>query len=375
MAPWGALDILVQNMALLTAGTMVIGLTFRPEAKDQTLPWLALRYLAAVLLGMYLTSKGLVLFGDLRFDFRAVIIAIVARRHGAVPALLVVLPLSLYRLGLGGSGVGWGLLEMTLIATLGALGTGWLRLDLTFDEVPRSRRWWWAFQLFAAANLTVVPAALLTGQSLLQGLALYALTTVLGTLGTFMAYEILQARLQNLVHTSHLTRLAAVDSLTGCFNRRQFDADFMAPPASQPTFLLMLDLDHFKRINDTYGHDTGDRVLVALAETLRATTRSTDCLYRLGGEEFAVLLHGGTLKDAQEVAERIRHTVDTTLAAHAGLVDERITLSGGLVRVQGERHQVLRAADRHLYAAKRAGRNQIHMPPITRKKALTRFNL
>lgn len=187
-------------------------------------------------------------------------------------------------------------------------------------------------------------------------LPVYVTSVALGALGVVVAVEVLHSRLATLVHTSHL---AAVDSLTGCFNRRQFDADFLAPGRAGRAYLLVLDLDHFKRINDTYGHDGGDRVLVALADTLRATTRAADCLYRLGGEEFAALLHGGTLADAVGIAQRVRGAVEMELAGRARLPGEQITLSGGLAVVQGDRSDVLRAADGHLYVAKEAGRNRI----------------
>lgn len=360
MADWSTFDPLIHNVALLAAGVMAISLTYQPGPRPRPDLWLALRYLLAVLLGMYLTSNGIVLSDDLRFDFRAVIIAVVARRHGLLPALLVVLPLSLYRASLGGSGMGWGMLQMTLIALLGSLGIGWKRIDLSFDDESPAQRWWRSFTLFATVNLTLFPAAYLAGQPLSEAVLLYAGTSILGAVGLFMSCEILQARLETLAHTTHLRHLASVDSLTGCFNRRQFDADFVTTHPSRRSFLLMMDLDHFKRINDTFGHDTGDRVLVALADTLRESTRSSDCLYRLGGEEFAVLLHDSTLDDAHEVAERIRHAVETTVARRAGLPGERITLSGGLVAVQGDRHQVLQEADGHLYAAKDGGRNRIH---------------
>ncbi len=360
MAHWAAPDLLVQNAALLAAGVMAISLTYQPGSQAHPNLWLALRYTLAVLLGTYLTSKGLIVSDDLRFDFRAVVVALAARRHGLLPALCVALPLSLHRVGLGGTGATWGILEMGLVAVLGAHGTGWKRIDLSFDEAAPPRLWWRSLTLFTLVNLTLFPAALLAGLPLIAAACLYASTSVLGAAGLFMACEILNGRLGTLAHTSYLRHLASVDSLTGCFNRRQFDADFVGIPPSRRSFLLILDIDHFKRINDTFGHDTGDRVLVALADTLRETSRSSDCVYRLGGEEFAVLLHGSTAEDAYGVAERMRIAVETGLADRADLPGERITLSGGFVAVHGDRHQALQAADRHLYTAKGEGRNRIH---------------
>ncbi|WP_135229017.1 sensor domain-containing diguanylate cyclase [Deinococcus fonticola] len=321
---------------------------------------MALRYVLLVALGLYLTPQSLFVFDGIRFDFRAVVVALVARRHGVFPALLVALPISLYRMTLGGNGMWWGILQMFLIATLGALGTGWARLHPTFQEETLRRRCLTPLVLYAVANLTYFPAYVQAGRPWMDALPVYVATALLGALGLFVAHEVMHGRLQTLSRTSQLHQLASVDSLTGCFNRRQFDADFQPLRPGETAFLLWLDLDHFKRINDTYGHAMGDQVLVALADTLRETTRATDCLYRVGGEEFAVLLNGGSMEDARRVSERVREAVETTLMSRVQLPDEQVTLSGGLVAVQGERHRVLQVADTHLYAAKEAGRNRIH---------------
>lgn len=353
------LDTLVVNFALLVAGVFGIGVTYRADRGGDSARWLAVRYLLTVLLGIYLTLHSVVLFGGMRFDFRAVVIALVARRHGVLPALLVAMPIGLYRVALGGGASALGLLHMALVAILGGAGTGWLRLHVPLQAGAFLRRWWTPFALFGTVNLLYFPAHTQMGLGWEVALPVYVTSVALGALGVVVAVEVLHSRLATLAHTTHLAHLAAVDSLTGCFNRRQFDADFLAPGRAGRAYLLVLDLDHFKRINDTYGHDAGDRVLVALADTLRATTRAADCLYRLGGEEFAVLLHGGTLADAVGIAQRVRGAVEVDLAGRAQLPGEQITLSGGLAVVQGDRSDVLRAADGHLYAAKEAGRNRI----------------
>lgn len=355
---WPTLDGLIQNLAFLVAGVTAIVFTYPAGHRQDTPGALALRYVLTVTLGIYLTFKGIVFPGDLRFDFRSVVVAIVARRYGAGPALLVALPIAGFRLGLG-SGVGaWlGILQMTVVALVGATGTGWWRLHAPFMDEPVTWRWWRPFALFAAANVTLFPAF---GTTWTEALPAYLLSVILSAVGLFVAFEIKHNRLQNLAHTSHLTQLATVDSLTGALNRRQFDLDLSTLDPAQPAFVLMLDLDHFKRINDSYGHAVGDRVLVALADLIRESTRASDCLYRLGGEEFAVVLHEGTLDDAQEVADRVRRAVEHELAARVGLHGERITCSGGLAPVVGDRHRAVQVADRHLYRAKQAGRNRVH---------------
>lgn len=130
---WPTLDGLIQNLAFLVAGVTAIVFTYPAGHRQDTPGALALRYVLTVTLGIYLTFKGIVFPGDLRFDFRSVVVAIVARRYGAGPALLVALPIAGFRLGLG-SGVGaWlGILQMTVVALVGATGTGWWRLHAPF---------------------------------------------------------------------------------------------------------------------------------------------------------------------------------------------------------------------------------------------------
>ncbi len=356
MGSWSDLNHLIQNVALLIAG--VTALSFTSPAQDRHAnAWLTLRYAGFVSLGLYLMINGLTLPDGLRFDFRGVVVALVAWRYGVLPALLVALPLMVYRVSLGGHGIGIALSHMALLAVVAGRATGWVRLHKAFQEEPLSRRWWGPFALFASVNLIFFPAFLLGGHALSEALSIYLMTTLLSALGLFLAFEVKHSRLRTLAYAAHFQQLAASDSLTGCFNRRQFDADLLN--VREPAYLLLLDIDLFKRVNDTYGHDAGDRVLVALAETLRGTARATDRVYRLGGEEFAVLYSPASRHEAEQAADRLRQVVSSTLADRAGLPAEHLTFSGGLVPVQGEHVRALPAADRQLYAAKQAGRNCI----------------
>jgi diguanylate cyclase len=159
-----------------------------------------------------------------------------------------------------------------------------------------------------------------------------------------------------------LKRAALQDPLTGLWNRRHFMAQLSAMEQNQRRredrwCLMMLDVDYFKQINDRYGHDTGDRVLVALARCLAARMRSDDTLCRWGGEEFVVLLPRTKLPQALELAESLR-------AAVARLSEGDLpsfTLSFGVVaRQEGEvAQQVVHRADTALYSAKVMGRNRV----------------
>lgn len=362
VASWSDVNHLIQNFALLIAGVTVLTFTYPAQGRQRSAQ-LALRYAGFVALGLYLMVNGLTLPDGLRFDFRAVVVALVAWRYGMLPALLVALPLAAYRTLLGGHGVGVAVIHLALVALIAGRPAGWLQLEREFHEAPLRRRWWSPFALFATVNLIFFPALLLTGHPLSEALSLYATTTLLSAVGLFLAYDVKHSRLRTLAYAAHFEQLAASDSLTGCFNRRQFDADL--DTVREPAFLLLLDIDHFKRVNDTYGHEAGDRVLVALADTLRVTARAKDRVYRVGGEEFAVLYPDASFEEAGQAAERLRRAVETTLATRAGLPGEGLTVSGGLVPFQGDRQGTLHAADQHLYAAKQAGRNCIRSSALT----------
>jgi diguanylate cyclase (GGDEF)-like protein len=163
---------------------------------------------------------------------------------------------------------------------------------------------------------------------------------------------------------------AMVDPLTGLANRRSFlhDGTELAKrhAANRSTAVLLIDLDHFKSINDCFGHAIGDRVLQVFADTARANLRSTDTIGRLGGEEFAAVLYDVGREKAVALAERLR----STFAEVAGEVDGHpvgATVSIGLV-VNGDKQfnlgELLGQADQALYYAKERGRNRVEVATL-----------
>lgn len=163
--------------------------------------------------------------------------------------------------------------------------------------------------------------------------------------------------------TLELDKAARIDSLTGLANRRTFFAEagraFAAGLPGRGAFLY-IDADHFKRLNDDFGHAAGDKVLCAIATAIRHCVRQGETVARLGGEEFGVYLAGADWSIAMDVAERIRRRT-ARIGAEAGLGSEAVTVSIGVaIREGAETLEALMArADRNLYAAKQSGRNRI----------------
>lgn len=160
--------------------------------------------------------------------------------------------------------------------------------------------------------------------------------------------------------------LANEDPLTGLGNRRRLQNAFSEYQSlERPLYLIMIDLDHFKDINDTYGHDAGDAVLEDVGKLLKRTCRKQDIAIRYGGEEFAVLLQADSLEEAGQIAERLRvQFADNPTLYHGELIPH--TLCCGLVEIQPCDEQwnvreLMRYADAALYEAKAQGRNQNHI--------------
>ncbi len=181
----------------------------------------------------------------------------------------------------------------------------------------------------------------------------------LAVLGSGLAMAILAAAVSDVI--DDLRRERDVDVLTGLFNRRGFDARISPLLQSNPpsASLVLCDVDHFKSINDTFGHHVGDVVLTEIGSILRTSARKGDIVARLGGEEFAVFLPGATLADAHDCAERFRLAI--AQFPFEALTDrEGATASFGAATLQEADTwgALYKLADARLYQAKRTGRNR-----------------
>ncbi len=167
---------------------------------------------------------------------------------------------------------------------------------------------------------------------------------------------------QYRIQHDRLQYLATVDPLTGAYNRRQMEQEmhFAVEEFARskiPMSLLLMDIDHFKKINDAYGHERGDHVLSSFSNMVLDCTRHIDRFFRYGGEEFLVLVKSAGVEDAKQLAEKIRKSSEQTLS----VPDGAITVSIGVAQIKsGEScEQWMARADAALYDAKNSGRNRV----------------
>jgi diguanylate cyclase (GGDEF)-like protein len=232
-----------------------------------------------------------------------------------------------------------GQVRTMMLGTMIAITTSVLVTALVMALIPGSRDFFW-YNMIVAVVSPLVSA---------PGLTLIAIS---------MVYQL------NAAQTA-LTLAAETDALTGVSNRRSFIAQaelaYAQTKAGGPVFaVVMIDIDHFKAINDNHGHIVGDDVLRDVAQACRAALRNSDCFARFGGEEFVALLHLTDSEGAVAVAETLRKTV--AALAFENRTPPAVTVSLGVAgyRPSSESlHDILNEADRQLYAAKAAGRNRV----------------
>jgi len=172
-----------------------------------------------------------------------------------------------------------------------------------------------------------------------------------------------------------MKRLATLDDLTGLLNRRAFfaranESRMLALRLRKPIALLMIDIDHFKQLNDRFGHATGDEALALFARTTSANLREHDILGRMGGEEFALAMPGTDLEGALQAAERLRQaTMEIRLLTCGNSYQMTVSIGVVVIEANEDLPVALARADRALYDAKRNGRNRVELGSAARRMA------
>jgi diguanylate cyclase len=188
----------------------------------------------------------------------------------------------------------------------------------------------------------------------------HSTTTILITIVVMSSFAFAFALITNR-QREQLIQLATKDPLTGAGNRRRLDSKLNEVVNSfkrtgTTASMLLIDLDHFKKVNDVHGHAVGDLILKRITEIINFRIRVTDSLYRIGGEEFVVVLEGQTVERAEHLAEQLR----TLVEANELVPDQPVTISLGVAELTANEttNDWIQRADEALYRAKHAGRNQ-----------------
>ncbi|CAE6913245.1 Diguanylate cyclase [Pseudomonas marincola] len=265
--------------------------------------------------------------------------------------------------------------EVLVHACLGTLLVGWesgfhyyllMFIPALFVSM-RARSAWilaaclWAYYVALDVIMWYVEPLQPISTNALLGVHVFNLTVV------FLMFSYLALFYVITVTNAHknLARMATTDSLTGLLNRRHVIAlteKELARQHRRPSnlTLMLMDIDHFKQVNDQHGHDMGDRVLAAVSERLKCTIREQDFIGRWGGEEFLVVMPETDLAQANASAERIRQAIQE-LVIDSDQLQVRVTLSIGITQYQPEEmlSDAIARADHALYASKSAGRNRV----------------
>ncbi len=229
--------------------------------------------------------------------------------------------------------------------------------------------------LVAAGYFLAASAANSLGADLnmaIEAVTALALFTVSAVAGMVVFSRTKREREERQVLRRTLAQLASTDPLTSLPNRRRFeeildDGILRARARDRPCCLVMIDVDHFKRLNDTLGHVTGDEVLRELGEVMRRHVRVRDVLARYGGEEFTIVMADTGISEALPIAERLRRLVQSyPFPGEHVLPGGELTISLGLAVLEEgmvTRNDFVEAADAALYEAKRGGRNRCYVAP------------
>lgn len=345
---------LFMNFSILTTLTVVgcIAANVTPELPrtwgHRLQQWMTLW------VGTYILMQFPVVFAKgVIMAFYAVPAALAGMFGGLPYSLVTAVPVALYRLYLGGPGASPGVvhvLTVALIAGLFSLGDGTLRASAF--QVG-----WRSLIIFAVGNLSML---LVPGMGITVFQTYYPIMMPLSASALFLSVSLVKMRVKADMDLASANTMARVDALTGLPNQRSLMEALESRPLTQEDCFLLVDIDHFKQVNDTYGHLCGDEILRCIATVLRREVRPTDLVCRYGGEEFAILMRSCTIASAYVAAERLRQAVAAQVVT-MGQHQIQVTISGGLVRLSPEQPftNQFQMADSLLYDAKTQGRNRV----------------
>lgn len=345
------------------------------DAHPDTLTQLARPHRKAVLIALlWITMAGGLLFGILNAMNGAWALAGVEWGMGVYSAFLVYAAVHTRNLERWILAYIFPFLTAMMIAIATPTATvtvfGWVLLIPLIGHLLLGRRAGLAISLFFVGVATVIFLVRFMGDSVMMDPRSIANMIVLTTCITVFSHVYEVSRERSEIQLLHM---AQTDFLTGLPNRSRIKVFFereksRASREQQPLSLLVIDLDHFKQVNDRFGHEAGDRALVFFADLLQHRLRATDLAGRLGGEEFGVILVNTTTDTAIQVAEDLRQALAEAHVEHEGKAIP-LSLSVGVAELEVDGNSLqdlLATADQRLYQAKGLGRNQVVPGPADR---------
>lgn len=355
------LNDLVINAAILIAAISIGNQIFRDTALESTSP-IHIKVLSGLIcgvLGILLMVYCVKVDKTTIIDFRNISILIAGTLGGTIPIAISALIIGLFRI------VYYGINNSSFAALIIEILAG-IGISIIFRKKLALRVKWFCSTVYFLVISTVALIIVLRGNALLLSriLIFYILGTIIVAFVTYRYMNYLQD-ITILFRT--LKDESKKDYLTGLYNVRQFDivVNQLSERMSNncdPISLLFIDIDFFKKVNDTYGHQEGDRVLKELGKILSRTCRACDIVSRNGGEEFSVILEDCAMEQAVEIAQRIRKNIESHnfIISNAEVI--HITVSIGVSSFPESTkffNMIMEDADKALYIAKRLGRNRV----------------
>ncbi|MDY8111071.1 diguanylate cyclase [Fulvimarina sp. 2208YS6-2-32] len=294
-------------------------------------------------------------------DPRAVMLILAAPFGGSVAAIVAAAITSAVRLWCGGVGAYAGVANIVSTALLGMLIT-----SVLFEEnKPKSVQDLLWLGLASNVPLLFILTVPIENANAMFWRAIGPLT-VADTLGVLVLGRVLCNERKSFSMRKQLVIEALTDPLTGLPNRRQFEREFdrmidNARLSQTSLSMLIIDIDLFKRVNDTFGHDIGDKILIEVADAIRKNIRVDDILARFGGEEVIIAMPKTDVAEAARIANRIRSNIERNIS-YGSRENGNITVSIGIATQRGRNvsfRTLFKAADEALYEAKEKGRNRV----------------
>ncbi len=360
----------IQNLCIIVATIHVAEMVVRSSSHSKYARWSRLfSVLLAILAGWLAIFYG-VRWENQVFDLRLLPVVMIALCYpGAFIVALAATAIGAFRFIYG-----LNLAALTGFVSMAIIG---LYFWLVSEWVARTR-WsmlWKSFFLITTAVMlnsvlivafhSIEPAVYLTRILPLQ----YPMTLISGLFTALVFHESQIAREQR----SSLIDAAYSDPLTGLYNRRHFSiyvAQLREQTHAMPLSVAYVDIDHFKSVNDTYGHSVGDVILKQVARILPRQLRSTDYIARVGGDEFVIVMPHCSREQAMRTLQRVRHAIDTAVFSVQNQT-LKVSISIGVATSDYLDDHLMFQADAALYAAKKAGRNRVMAATETAENAFT----